>query len=113
MQHYYNTNHEEGTELLESESKAQTQEELILEYFQFNPGLQLTPFGVKSKLDWLFHHVPITSIRRAMTNLTKAGYLMKTNFKETGKYGKKNYLWSLNKENMEQCDLWNDMSKLP
>ena len=38
---------------------------------------------------------PITSVRRAITNLTTAGELVKTNNTVTGMYGKPEHLWSL------------------
>ena len=36
---------------------------------------------------------PITSIRRAMTNLAKSGKLKKTSKYTIGKFGKKEHLW--------------------
>jgi hypothetical protein len=39
--------------------------------------------------------VPITSIRRAMTNLTDAGFLEKTDHKRKGPKGKAEYIWKV------------------
>jgi hypothetical protein len=41
---------------------------------------------------------PITSIRRAMTNLSDNGKLEKTNEFVMGNYGKKEHLWQLPKK---------------
>lgn len=39
--------------------------------------------------------IPITSIRRAMTNLTEKGYIFKTNHQRTSLYGKPEYIWEI------------------
>ena len=39
---------------------------------------------------------PLTSVRRAITNLSSDGELVKTNDKVTGIYGKPEHLWRLN-----------------
>lgn len=49
-----------------------------------------TPFEVEHRLDYRY---PITSIRRAMTNLTELMVLEKTDEVRQGKYGKKNHVW--------------------
>ena len=41
---------------------------------------------------------PITSIRRAMSNLTSSNVLIKTDTQVKGDYGKLNYKWQYNKE---------------
>ena len=41
---------------------------------------------------------PITSIRRAMTNLSNEGKLIKTDVKMEGMYGKQEHLWCLPKK---------------
>ena len=89
---YYNTNKEKGTELLQSECKAQTQEELILTLF--NKGVYLSPDDVLDICN-KEHAYPITSIRRALTNLTDKGLLAKTDRFKLGKLGKKTHTWSL------------------
>jgi hypothetical protein len=38
---------------------------------------------------------PITSIRRALTNLTNEGKIIKTGVKTVGLYNKKEHLWRL------------------
>jgi predicted transcriptional regulator len=52
----------------------------------------MTPFDVQ---DDVGHHVPITSIRRAITNLTQKGILIKSEVTKMGRHGKMNYCWEL------------------
>ena len=44
---------------------------------------------------------PITSIRRAMTNLTDDGMIVKTQETVKGVYGKNEHLWSLPEKTLE------------
>lgn len=97
---YFNTTKESGTTLKNNVAKAKSQEEEILKQFRFdrihynsqfweNYDLGLSP----SQIDL---NAPITSIRRALTNLTKQGKLIKTNEKRIGMYGRSEYVWKLN-----------------
>jgi hypothetical protein len=45
---------------------------------------------------------PITSIRRAITNLTDAGKIIKTDQYVKGNYGKLEHLWELATEPIEE-----------
>ena len=89
---YYNTNDEHGEELQDSRRTAATQGGVILDYFRENPEEELTPFEIKAKLNM---RAPITSIRRAITDLTAEGRLEKTNTLKAGMYGKKCHCWRL------------------
>jgi hypothetical protein len=86
---YHNTPNLTGPKLIEKESRAKSQEEKILEFFRRNRQ-PYTPFQVQSKL---MPQAPITSIRRAITNLTKRGCLKKTAHQVEELYGTVNYLW--------------------
>ena len=88
---YHNTTNSEGATLEKYEGKAKTQEQVILDYFKNNLGKLFTPFDILDKL--FSDNVPITSIRRAMTNLEHKGQLVKTGLQEMGQYGKPNYCW--------------------
>jgi hypothetical protein len=88
---FFNTTHEGGELLGRYQAKAADQELIILEFYQF-VGLA-TPseaheqcFGDKT---------PITSTRRAISNLTKKGRLRKTPDKRIGPYGRPEYIWSV------------------
>jgi hypothetical protein len=91
MKTYYNTNNEMKVELDISKRKALSQQELVLEIFQQYQGRRLGP----SDILHYFPGVPITSIRRAITNLTSAGLLEKTDKFSFGNYGKVEHLWQL------------------
>ena len=93
MTNFHNTNNESGIELTVSKTKAKYQDEVILEYFKLHPDKDFTPFEVQEALGLIA--TPITSIRRAMTNLTSANKLLKTDIQREGQYGKKNFCWKL------------------
>ena len=86
---YYNTTNEKGATLFDSERKAQSQEEKILTFFQTHLD-QFSPTSIKRLV---LPNSPLTSIRRAITNLTKAGKLKKTGIKVLGTYGKLEHCW--------------------
>lgn len=94
MQHFFNTIHQSGTDLLQSEKKAKSQDETIVAFFERHPSLELTPFEVQENLKW--YNVPITSIRRSLNTLTNKGRLIKTDKKAKGIYGMDNYKWRYN-----------------
>ena len=85
---YYNTNNEEGQELSNSRISATKQEDVI--YLLFNDDSYFSPDMIKTLL---VQDYPITSIRRALTNLTNKGLLEKTNEMVMGRYGKKTHTW--------------------
>jgi len=98
---FYNTTQLKNGDLDRAKKKASSQQERILAFFMSNPGRLFTPdevwthvfpvrdFGDDSR------NTPITSIRRAITNLTKAGYLEKTHQMKSGYYDKLVYCWKL------------------
>lgn len=87
---HHNTTHETGTRLAEYTSKAQSQEDKVLELFK-RQDRPMSPWEV-----WeYFPNWPPTSARRAITNLTHSGLLEKTNIKRTGLYGRPEYFWRL------------------
>ena len=85
---YFNTNKETGAVLGRSEEKAGTQEEIIYRHFLRYP--KRTMGFSPSQLRIVLPDSPITSIRRALTNLTTAGKLTKTKTMTLGGYGKMN-----------------------
>ena len=88
---WHNTTDEE--QLDELNEKAEKQEDVILEFFRKNRNKEFTPFAVHTHV---LLGCPITSIRRAITNLTKEGKLIKTDKKIVEEYGVSNYLWKYN-----------------
>ena len=95
---YYNTNNEEGSTLSRSKLKTSNQSEMIYNIF-LATDIEWTAFEMHHHLfvvgvDW-----PITSVRRAITDLTKDGKLIKTNNLRKGRYGKMTYTWRLRGDN--------------
>ena len=89
---FHNSTNLTGRDLQSAQTKARSQSEIILAYFQRLPGLWLTPFEVQILV---LPNAPITSVRRSMTDLTKAGKLRKTGIMAKEKYGALNHKWRL------------------
>ena len=98
---YHNTTDSFGDELASYEHLARAQDDRIYEYFTARPYAEKTPSQIHR--DLFCERVPLTSVRRAMTNLTKRGLLEKTTNQKTGPYGRPEYLWRLPKG---QQDMW-------
>jgi len=98
---YHNTANEGYDNLRTYTRKAGSQDRYILAVFQnMTYRIHWTPFDVFKrlcKIDPKWNQVPITSIRRAISTLTKRGLLIKTDHKVKGQYGRLNYTWMLNK----------------
>lgn len=88
---YYNTTNEIGEELSTSIKKNEKQDEVILGLFRKVAEWQ------PSHIFELLKIYPITSIRRTLTNLTAQGFLIKSDVKLMGMYGKKEHVWKLNR----------------
>jgi len=91
---YYNTTDLTGQDLLNAYYRAGCQTRRIASYFQIRNAL-FTPFEILDLYSKDYARCPITSIRRSITDLTKIGYLEKTNHKRNGDYGQPNYCWKL------------------
>ena len=93
---YYNTNNESGETLVKSKATTVSQEDKIYEYFKTS----LIPVAPHCLMG-LFENTPITSVRRAVTNLEKRGKLVKTERMVMGSYGKIVHTWRLNERQLE------------
>lgn len=94
---FYNTTNEKGKDLKQSEIKAEKQEQKVLQLYK--SWLLLTASEC-----WKLYGVdkcPLTSIRRAITNLSNEGKLIKTGYMKIGIYGKKEHSYRLVKTQME------------
>ena len=89
---FYNTINLVGTDLKEARHKVNRQEDRILEIFRIAERA-MTPETVEGTYNDLFPPVPLTSIRRAITNLTTSGHLVKCDKMAMGKYGKPVHFW--------------------
>lgn len=99
---FYNTPGLQGKDLEEAVSSAKSQQEAVLAFFKKRPQFEFTPFEVLNLLrqyrpDLIHQAVPITSIRRAITNLTRSEppLLVKTKNQKPEKYGSPNFTWKL------------------
>ena len=105
---YHNSLPERGSTLRKYEDKAKTQQKKILAIFEFF-NTELSPEQVHAHFD----NTPLTSIRRAITDLSEGswytdpddmhnqiyepGKLVMTGNKVKGKYGRMINTWKLNK----------------
>ena len=97
---YYNTTKMKGEPLQKAVNMAVTQENRILIMF-----LKYNRMSASECWKKLFTNEPLTSVRRAITNLTEAGHLRKTTLTTTGHYGKPEYLYEV-VSNEPQKTLW-------
>lgn len=84
---YFNTTKESGKHLEMFTVKAKNQEEQILELMKLYK--KLSPSDVQK----YFNNYPLTSVRRALTNLSNKGKLIKTDEKKKGIYGREEFIW--------------------
>lgn len=89
--------HDNGAGLSPTEQTARNkvagrQSQLVLAWFRERPGKGYTPFEVHNAA---LPRSPVTSVRRCLSDLTKAGFLEKTNERKLGKYGQLNNCWKL------------------
>jgi hypothetical protein len=97
---FYNTTRESGGDLLAYRNKAARQRDIILEFFLSRPDGQYPPSAIHHRL--FGPSTPLTSIRRAITDLTSDGKLVKTDRKVKGRYGRPEYCWTLFKPEPRQ-----------
>jgi hypothetical protein len=90
---FFNTIHESGDTLKQSEIKAGTQNAEILEVFRRYPNRVFTPAEINQMIGYKW---PFTSVRRGISTLTDMGYLVKTDIMRDGIFGKPNYCWKIN-----------------
>jgi len=94
MSSFYNTINLHGEDLKIAQYRANSLQAKILDYFLARPEKRLTPPEVQNKMGE--NNRPLTSIRRALTNLTTDGHLIKTGEMSLGPYGAPNFKWRLN-----------------
>lgn len=91
MKTFFNTTEACGEELQQYTKKASTQDEVVEAYY-----LAFLTAASPEQV-WLHCYkdtsVPLTSVRRSVSNLEKAGKLMKNNEKVTGIYGRPVNKW--------------------
>src|SRR5690554_389689 len=98
---FYNTTQEKDSVLKEYIWKAESQEQIILNIFRKSSN-GLTASEVFKK--YPSRNVPLTSVRRAISNLLTERKVEKTMHKREGIYGRKEYVFTIY---TGQGKLWN------
>lgn len=92
-QTYFNTTNETGEELRGAKA-AWNQQEVAL-FLMFRQYHALAPSEAWRLYAGEDGDTPITSIRRAISNLTRRGVLVKTKNKQIGAYGRNEHVWEM------------------
>lgn len=93
---FYNTTHLSGKELDERLIVVESQADRIMELFKGEPN-GLTHHELHDIYQHLHGRIPVSSIYRAVSDLTDSGFLVKTTEKRMGGYGLMVYVWKFNK----------------
>ena len=94
---HYNTTKLDLGELHKESLIAESQEIFIKEVFKAKPQNWFTPFDIQVIAESNGKQMEITSIRRAITDMTNEGILVKSaKANLVGKFGKKNHSWKFN-----------------
>jgi predicted transcriptional regulator len=91
---YYNTTNLKGAELKAAQDKARTQEQDVYEIL-FLANRPLGASEVMERLNRFNKRPPITSVRRAISNLKKSGLVERAERQIIGPYGRREYAWTL------------------
>lgn len=96
---FHNTTHLDGKALQVANEKARSQEEDVLSIFESPYSKTLTPemalTCLQAKNPERYANTPITSIRRAFSNLKNHGLIYKTKVMIKGSYGMPVNCWKL------------------
>lgn len=98
IKHYHDTSTASTNELIHYEAAAKNQDDIVLDFFRRNPGVEYTPFELRDRLietGVIDARVPLTSIRRAITYATKKGDLVKCERGRVERLGRGNHVWRL------------------
>ena len=92
---FFNTENLSGEALKQAKLTAGSQQQEIYDFLLRHRGDGFTPFQIHDALDYKEDNVPITSVRRALTNLTSAGLIDRFEEQEKGNFGHLNYKWGV------------------
>jgi predicted ArsR family transcriptional regulator len=99
---FHNTTQETEPALSRYADRARSQEAQIIKWWRTHKALdQFTPSDINERV---LPGVPITSVRRALSDLTKAGYLVKTPHKRMGPYGRPEFYWRLQNTQLDMLE---------
>lgn len=88
---HYNTTGLSGAELVGARKCSARQDNEVLWFFVRHAGVEYTPCEVHAALG--LEGVPLTSIRRSISTLTKSRCLVKTEVRRIGRYGRLTGCW--------------------
>ena len=91
---FYNTTGLRSTDLFRAKASATSQDAIILAHFNAHPDTPYSPSDIHTLL--FTSATPITSIRRSMSSLTRAGHLIKLTGLVDGIYGRHEHVWRYN-----------------
>ena len=91
---HYNTTSATGAQLELYRTSNEAQDQRILKYMRQRPTTGFSPEQIKD-IVFRHNHTPLTSIRRALSTLTKNGYLVKLEDKRWTSYGRQAHLWQI------------------
>ena len=101
--HYHDTTNISEELLARYEGKAAKQDEIVLSILKSNWPASLSPTQVHALYKAMGHpDCPITSIRRAMSNLTNANLIHKTSVTVDGPYGRAEHTWKYINNNIHK-----------
>lgn len=101
---FYNTTGLPKPEQHKARKQTRNQEEAILFWAEFARVVDFTPSECWQ--DCFRERTPITSVRRAITDLTKAGKLVKTATRRPGQFGMPEGVWKVLKAQDQQMRLF-------
>jgi hypothetical protein len=92
---FYNTNNTTGDALIEEQNNTLTQSAIVTKLYEEAAQVEYTACEIH-KMYPNHDMVPLTSIRRAISDLEREGILVKTDITRIGIYGKHVHTWKLN-----------------
>jgi len=96
---FYNTISASKPDLEFYRRQVERQEDTVVAFFQAHPGRFYTPFEIQQAV---LPQAPITSVRRALTNLTNDGWLEKVDQMVRERFGKPNHCWTLKRRPIQE-----------
>lgn len=94
MNNHYNTTNETGQLLADFNAKAQSQEDKIISYLK-SKNKNFTTTSSKLLRNVFDYKIPITSVRRSVSNLISSNKLQYTGSKINGMYGRPERVFKL------------------
>ena len=99
---YHNTTSQDSDFVVKSRIKNKTQEEIVFEIFK-----RFKKLSASEVLEEFPKNVPLTSIRRAMSNLQYENKLRKLSEKREGLYGAPEHYYAVVKPEDKQYEMFN------